>query len=151
VFFCPSSGAFHCTHSNGICHTGLLTVPSWSCSQAVSKPLWHIPLLCVQWKTPDNGQKNCPKHVEFYSKNECEKLAHLVGFIMRIYNAARSPVRQIWFKSIWIHKHHLWCAHDARSQKPKTIYDIFAIFNLELPYTPYQYGSIIIIVAPCTS
>jgi len=26
------------------------TVPSWSCSQAVSKPVWHIPLLCVQWK-----------------------------------------------------------------------------------------------------
>jgi len=24
---------------------------------------------------------NCPKHVEFYSKNEFEKLAHLVGFI----------------------------------------------------------------------
>jgi len=42
----------------------------WSCSQAVSKPvrLWHIPLLCVQWKTPDDGQRNCPKHVEFYSK-----------------------------------------------------------------------------------
>jgi hypothetical protein len=49
-FFCPISGVFHCTHSNGICHTGLLTAceqdqdgtPSWSCS--------HIPLLCVQWK-----------------------------------------------------------------------------------------------------
>jgi len=25
-------------------------------------------LLCVQWKTPDDGQRNCPKHVEFYSK-----------------------------------------------------------------------------------
>ena len=24
-FVCPSSGVFHCTHSNGICHTGLLT------------------------------------------------------------------------------------------------------------------------------
>ena len=24
-FLCPSSGLFHCTHSNGICHTGLLT------------------------------------------------------------------------------------------------------------------------------
>ena len=24
-FLCPSSGAFHCTHSNGICHTDLLT------------------------------------------------------------------------------------------------------------------------------
>ena len=42
-------------------------VSSWSCSQAVSKPVWHIPLLCVQWKTPDDGQRNCPKYVEFYS------------------------------------------------------------------------------------
>jgi len=25
-------------------------------------------LLCVQWKTPDDGQRNCPKHVEFHSK-----------------------------------------------------------------------------------
>ena len=39
-FLCPSSGVFHCTHSNGICYADLLTaceqdqdVPSWSCSQ----------------------------------------------------------------------------------------------------------------------
>ena len=91
-FLCPSSGVFHCTHSNGICHTGLLTACehdqdgtlSWSCSQAVSKPVWHIPLLCVQWKTPDDGQRNCPKHAEFYFKNKFEKLVHLVGFIIRI-------------------------------------------------------------------
>ena len=38
---------------------------------------------CVQWKTPDDGQRNCPKHVEFYSKNKFEKLVHLVGFIIR--------------------------------------------------------------------
>ena len=31
-------------------------VPSWSCSQAVSKSAWHTPLLCVQWRTPDDGQ-----------------------------------------------------------------------------------------------
>jgi hypothetical protein len=30
--------------------------------------VWHIPLLSVQWKTPDDGQTNCPKHVEFNSK-----------------------------------------------------------------------------------
>ena len=60
------------------------TDPSWSWwSQAVSKPVWHIPLLCVQWKTSDVGQRNCPKHVEFYSKNKFEKLVHLVGFIIR--------------------------------------------------------------------
>jgi len=44
---------------------------------------WHIPLLYVQWKTPDNGKRNCPKHVEFYSKNKFEKLVHLVGFVIR--------------------------------------------------------------------
>ena len=49
--------------------SGLLTAceqdqdgTSWSCSQAV----WHIPLLCVQWKTTDDEQRNCPKHVEFF-------------------------------------------------------------------------------------
>jgi len=61
-------------------------VSSWSCSQAVSKLVCHIPLLCVQWKTPDDGQRNCPKHVEFYSKNKFEESEQLVGFIIRINN-----------------------------------------------------------------
>jgi len=84
---------FYWTHSIGIRHTSLLTaceqnqdgtgVPSWSCSQAVSKPVWHTPLPCVQWKTSDDGQRNCPKHVEFHSKNKFQKLVHLVGFIIR--------------------------------------------------------------------
>ena len=72
-FLHPSSGVFHCTHSNGICHTGLLAAveqdgTSWFCSTAVSKHVWHIPLLCVQWKTPDDGWRNCPKHVQFHSQ-----------------------------------------------------------------------------------
>ena len=44
-------------------------------------------------KTPDDGQRNCPKHVEFYSKNTFVKLVHLFGFIIRIYDDARSPER----------------------------------------------------------
>jgi len=36
---------------------------SWSCSKAVYKPVWHIPLLSVHWKTPDDGQTKRPKHV----------------------------------------------------------------------------------------
>jgi len=70
-------------------------VRSWSCSQAVRKPVWHIPLLCVQRKTPYGGQRNCPKHVEFYCKNKFEKLVHLVGFVIRIYHDARSTECQI--------------------------------------------------------
>jgi len=40
-------------------------------------------------------KRNCPKHVEFYSKNKFEKLVHLVGLIIRIYHDARSPERRI--------------------------------------------------------
>jgi hypothetical protein len=51
--------------------SGWNTVPFWSCcccSKAVYKPVWHISLLSVQWITPDDGQRNSPKHVEFHSK-----------------------------------------------------------------------------------
>jgi len=60
-------------------------------------------MLCVQRRTPDDGQRNCPKHVEFYSKNKFEKSVHLVGFIIRIHHAARSPVRQnvFYYPIIW--------------------------------------------------
>jgi len=63
---------------------GWNSVPSWSCLQAVSKTVWHIASLCVQWKSLDDERRNCPKHVEFLSKiNTFEKLVHLVGFIIR--------------------------------------------------------------------
>jgi len=58
----------------------------------VSKPVWRISLLCVQWKTPDDGQRNCPKQVEFYYKNKFEKLVHLFGFIIRIYVSVSIPL-----------------------------------------------------------
>ena len=61
-----------------------------------AKPVWHKPLLCVQWKTPDDGQRSCPKHVEFYSKNKFEKLVHLVGLIIKIHHDARSPECQFY-------------------------------------------------------
>ena len=54
--------------------------------QADSKPVRHIPLLCVQCKSPDDVQRNSPKHVEFYSKNKFEKLEQ---------QAVSKPVRHI--------------------------------------------------------
>jgi len=71
--------SFLCTHSNGICHTDLLT----ACSQAVSITCMTYTIAVCTVKTPDYRQRNCPKHVEFYSKNKFEKLVHLVGFIIR--------------------------------------------------------------------
>jgi len=44
-------------------------------------------------KTPDDGHRNCPKHVEFYSKNKFDKLVQLFGFIIRkIYNDIMNDV-----------------------------------------------------------
>jgi len=60
-FLCPSSGVLRAG-------SGWNCVLSWSCSQAVSRTIWHTPLLCLWCRTPRDGQKNCPKHVEFYSK-----------------------------------------------------------------------------------
>jgi len=55
------------------------------CWQLASR-LYDIYHCCVySEKTPDDGQRNCPKHVGFYSKNKFEKLVHLVGFIIRDY------------------------------------------------------------------
>jgi hypothetical protein len=42
-------------------------------------------LLSVQWITPDDGQRNCPKHVEFHSQNKFEKLVQLVGFTVTMH------------------------------------------------------------------
>jgi hypothetical protein len=50
----------------------------------LSANLHDINHCCVySEKTPDDRQRNCPKHVMFPSKNKLEKLVHLVGFIIR--------------------------------------------------------------------
>jgi hypothetical protein len=64
---------------NLFCHKTLLVSGSSSANHQefstvhsalvyVIKPAWHIPLPNVQWKTPDDWQTNCPKHVEFLDK-----------------------------------------------------------------------------------
>jgi len=87
---------FRTVHLSIISRFSLYTQP-WYISYrfADSKAVWHKPLLCVQWKTPDDGQRNCPKHVNFYFKNKFEKLVYLVGFIVRIYHDAQSHDRKI--------------------------------------------------------
>jgi hypothetical protein len=66
-------------------------------------------------KTPDDGKRNCPKHVEFYSKNKFEKLVHLVGFIIRIYHDARSSECQIIL--------YVWGAADQRGPSRRGVCD----------------------------
>jgi len=52
----------------------------------LARKLYDIYHCCVySGKTPDDGQRICPKYVEFYSKSKFEKLVHLVGFTISIY------------------------------------------------------------------
>ena len=81
-FLCPSSGVQHCKRS------GCSILIPLASSQHNLYDVYL--LLCVQCQTPDDGQRNCLKQVEFYSKNKFEKLAYIVGIITRIYHDAQS-------------------------------------------------------------
>ena len=64
----------HCTLSNGI---------SRSCSKAVYKPVWHIPLLSVQWINCWCWAGELPKTCRVSWQNKFVKLVHLVGFFIK--------------------------------------------------------------------
>jgi len=68
----------HCTLSNSTFRAG----PGWSCSKAVYKPVWHIPLLSVQWINwwwTDELSETC----RVSCQNKFATLVHLVGFIIK--------------------------------------------------------------------
>jgi hypothetical protein len=53
-------------------------------ARMLSAKLYDINHCCVySEKSPDDGQRNCPKHVEFHFQNKYEKLLHLVDFTVR--------------------------------------------------------------------
>jgi len=81
-FLCPSSGVFHRTHSNGICHTGVLT------ARKLSEHLYDKHHCCVYNKTLLMIDRGTLRNM--YSQNKFEKLVNIVGFIIRIYHDARS-------------------------------------------------------------
>jgi hypothetical protein len=53
-------------------------------------------MLCVQSWMPDDGRKDRPKHVEWYSMNS--KIMHLFGFTIEIYHNAQSHELQIFLE-----------------------------------------------------
>jgi len=56
---------------------------SWSCSKAVYKPVWHLPLLSVQrinsWWWTEELSETC----RFSCRNKFVKLLHLFGFVTK--------------------------------------------------------------------
>ena len=58
-------------------------VPSWSCSKAVYKPVWHIPLPSVQWIYSWWWTDELSETCRVSWPNKFVKLVHLVGFITK--------------------------------------------------------------------
>jgi len=111
-FLCPSSGVFHCTHSNIICHTGLLT--AWqragsgqNCSSTLillavklSANLYDIYHYCVYSEKllmMDRGTARSMK--SFFAKNKFEKLVLLVGCNVRTFLVILQLKNLLW---LWL-------------------------------------------------
>ena len=62
---------------------GWNSVPSWSCSTAVYKPVWHMPLLSVQWINSWWCTDELSETCRVSWQNKFVKLVHLVGFITK--------------------------------------------------------------------
>ena len=58
-------------------------VPSWSCSKAVYKPVWHIAAPSVQWINSWWWTEELPETCRVSCRSKFWKLVHLVGFIIK--------------------------------------------------------------------
>jgi len=67
-------------------HYMIRTVPSWSCSKAVHKHVWHIPLLSVQWINSWWWTHELSETCRVSYQNKFVKLVHLIGFITKKFN-----------------------------------------------------------------
>jgi len=95
-FLCPSSGVyslytrhwymsyrFEESFRAGPGWKAVPSVPSWSCSRVVFKPVWHIPVPSVQWINSWWGAEELPETCRVSCRSKFGKLVHLVGFIIK--------------------------------------------------------------------
>ena len=85
-----------------------------SCSKAVYKPVWHIPLLSVQWINSWWWTEELSETCRFWWQIKFVKLVHLVGFITKKFvtmhghmNVKNGLTRSICFCSKAVYR-HVW-------------------------------------------
>ena len=50
-------------------------------SKQSAEPVWYIPIAVYTVLTPDDGQRNCPKHVEFFLILDFRRVLNIVNFL----------------------------------------------------------------------
>jgi len=105
-FLCPSSGVFHCTHGNGMCHTGWLTAceqhqdgtdPARSCQQTCMTNTFAVFTVKNSWWWTEELSETC--RVSFQVK--IWEISALFDFIIR--NLTRCTVP--WMSNRKLHKY----------------------------------------------
>jgi hypothetical protein len=72
-----------CRQLSSRTRTEIHGVPSWSCSKAVYRSVWHIPLLSLQWINSWWCTEELSETCRISWQNHFLKLVHLVGFIIK--------------------------------------------------------------------
>jgi hypothetical protein len=106
----------HCTLSNGVSYRR-----TWSCSKAVYKPVWHIPLLSVQWINSWWWTEELPETCRFSCQNKFVKLMHLFGFITKKLNGSKQTDKPGWNSR---YSYSIWAAR-SRDRIPARIFHSF--------------------------
>jgi hypothetical protein len=91
--------------------------PSWSCSKAVYKLVWHIPLPNVQWINSWWWAQELPETRRVSCRSKFGKLVHLVGFIIK--------------KFVTMHGHMSRCTV-TWTQKSYVIFTYFLLISFAL-------------------
>ena len=86
-FLRPSSGVYslHAQHwyMSYRFEDSFRAVPSWSCTKAVFKPVWHISVPNVQWINSWWSAEELPETCRVSCPRKFGKLVHLVGFVIK--------------------------------------------------------------------
>ena len=122
-------------------------VPSWSCSTAVYKPVWHISLLSVQWINSWWWTDELTETCRVSWQNKFVKLVHLIGFIKKKFVTMHGHmnVKKTHFS---VNEYHagVWCVQSAihvshiHGSRNKVLgIRMFYILFYETPLHPYSY------------
>jgi len=82
-FLCPSSEVYSMYTWHWYMSYRFVDSFWWSCSKAVYKPVWHIPVPSVQWINSWWWTEELPKTCRVSCRGKFGKLVHLVGFIIK--------------------------------------------------------------------
>ena len=120
------------SQSEGVKPNTTASVPSWSYSKAVYKPVWHTPLLSVQWINCWWWTEELSEKFRVSCQNKFVKLVHLIGFIIKKFVTMQHGHMNVKFADVQINfsfatTRELHKVTTCRSIRLHVIFDVFSM------------------------